>query len=89
MPKTAHIPAYCLHKPSGRAYIRIHGRVRYHLGDYDSPASREAYGRLLAELAAAPGSARRRGDRRGDDRSELILAYWEFCSGYYLSPDYS
>jgi hypothetical protein len=27
------VPKYCLHKPSGRAYVRIHGKVTY-CGDY-------------------------------------------------------
>ena len=44
-------PKYCLHKPSGRAYIRIRGCVRY-IGKHGTPESLESYGRLVAELAA-------------------------------------
>jgi hypothetical protein len=46
----SHVPKYCLHKPSGRAYARIRGRVRY-VAEHGSPESLEAYGRLIAELA--------------------------------------
>jgi integrase len=80
-------PKYCLHKPSGRAYLRIRGRVRY-IGKYNSPESLEAYGRLVAELAA-------QGDTPVADTSvpasitvvELADAYWQFCAGYYRKKD--
>ena len=29
MPRSSLVPKYCLHKPSGRAYVRIHGKVIY------------------------------------------------------------
>jgi hypothetical protein len=49
--RSALVPKYCLHKPSGRAYVRIHGKVTY-CGDYGSAKSKQEYGRLVAELAA-------------------------------------
>ena len=66
----AKAPKYCLHKPSGRAYIRIRGRVRY-IGEHGTQESLETYGRLVAEIAAQPDvsatvlNVRRRLDRRG------------------------
>jgi hypothetical protein len=33
--KKIHVPKYCLHKPSGRAYMRVNGKVAY-LGEYAS-----------------------------------------------------
>ena len=51
--KKAKAPKYCLHKPSGRAYVRIRGQFHY-IGEYGSRESLEAYGRLVAELAAQP-----------------------------------
>ena len=51
--KKAKVPKHCLLKPRGLAYVRIRGRVRY-LGKYGTPESREAYGRLVAELATQP-----------------------------------
>ena len=47
------IPKYCLHAPTGQAYVRVRGRMVY-LGKHGTPASREAYGRAIAELAASP-----------------------------------
>ncbi len=43
------LPKYCPQKPSGRAYMRIRGRVHY-LGAHGSPKSREFYERLIAGL---------------------------------------
>ncbi len=50
------IPKYCLHAPTGQAYVRIRGRMIY-LGKDGIPASREAYGRTVAEMAASPSIA--------------------------------
>jgi hypothetical protein len=46
-PKKSVLP-YLLHRPSGRARVRINGRDVY-LGRYNSPESLEEYRRLLAE----------------------------------------
>jgi hypothetical protein len=40
------VPKCCLHKPSGRAYVRIRGKVVY-TGDYGSDESKQRYGRLV------------------------------------------
>jgi hypothetical protein len=49
MPKSL-VPKYSLNKPSGQAFFQIGGKFRY-LGKYDSPKSREEYGRIVAEMA--------------------------------------
>src|SRR5262245_16515577 len=49
-PKTS-IPKYALHKSSGQAVAYVGGKTFY-LGKFDSPASRRAYGELLARLAS-------------------------------------
>ena len=54
--KSAFVPKYCLHKPSGRAYVRIRGKVIY-VGDYGTAESKQEYGRRVAELAASSDSA--------------------------------
>ncbi len=41
-------PKYCLHKSSGNARIRYNGEEIY-FGKFDSPESREAYAKFLAE----------------------------------------
>ncbi len=56
MPKparSAFVPKYCLHKPSGRAYVRIRGKV-VHVGEYSIADSQQTYGRVVAELGARP-----------------------------------
>ncbi len=79
------IPKYCLHKPSGHAYCRIHGRVVY-LGVYDSPDSKEEYGRRIAELAANPVAPAGR-VTSSITIIEIADAYWQFAQGYYRKPD--
>jgi len=36
------LPKYCLHKPTGRAYVHFSGRVHY-LAEFDSPESKARY----------------------------------------------
>jgi integrase len=70
-------PAYLLHKPSGRARVRIDGKDIY-LGEYGSPASREQYDDLVAEWFA-----------RDDATSymleveDLVLLYLEHAREHY------
>ena len=45
------LPKYCRHKASGRAFVRIGGKMHY-LGKYGSQASRREYDRIIAEFAA-------------------------------------
>ena len=45
------LPKYCRHKPSGRAFVRIGGKMNY-LGKYGSQASRREYDRIIAEFVA-------------------------------------
>jgi hypothetical protein len=45
------LPKYCRHKSSGRAYVRIGGKM-YYLGKYGSEASRREYDRIIAEFVA-------------------------------------
>ncbi|HLA85553.1 MAG TPA: hypothetical protein VJL29_12220 [Thermoguttaceae bacterium] len=42
------LPNYCLHKPSGLAYVRDQGKVRY-LGRHGSDESWEAYSQFVDE----------------------------------------
>jgi hypothetical protein len=79
-------PKYCLHKPSGRAYVRIRGRVCY-LGKHSSPESMENYGRLVAEAAAQGDSVPDASSLSGITVVELADAYWQFCQQYYRKKD--
>ena len=56
--RKALVPKYCLHKPSGRAYVRIRGKVVY-VGQYGTDESKAEYGRLVTEFAVAAGPAPR------------------------------
>ncbi len=49
MPRKPSIPAYRLHKPSGRAKVKIGQRIIY-LGKYGTDESREAYAKVLADF---------------------------------------
>ena len=81
--KKAQVPQYCLHKPSGRAYLRIRGRVHY-IGKYGSPESRAEYGRLVAEIAVAPvANVDRKLPQAALTVVELAAAYQDFAEGYY------
>ncbi len=81
--KKSFIPKYCLHKPSGKAYCRIRGKVIY-LGDYDSPESKAEYGRVVAEFAAQPaGSNGPTGKSGGTAVVEVIAAFMEHAEAYY------
>ena len=81
MSTKSRVTKHCLHSPSGRAYMRIRGRVRY-LGPHGSPESLEEYGRLVAELAASPAVS----DHpipAGLTIVELGAAYLDFAEAYY------
>ena len=75
------VPGYCLHRPSGRAYVRIAGRCHY-LGAHGSPESLAAYGRMLAELAVAPAAPP--STAAEITVVELAAAYLDFAEGYYV-----
>jgi integrase len=73
-------PGYCLHKPSGRAYVNLSGRVHY-LGPHGSPESKAAYNRLKAEWLVAKG----RDKIALPCLAELCLAYLEHAEAYYAA----
>jgi integrase len=83
MSKLANQPKYCLHKPSGNAYVRIQGQVVY-LGKFGTSESREKYHRYLAELAAAPAVVPTLNAEESLTVVELIEAYWKHAQGYYV-----
>lgn len=84
MPNLNHVPAYKLHKPSGQARVIIWGRHRY-LGRFGSPESKEAYSRLIGELAVTPESVPIREVTTRDFLVvQLLAAYWEWAQTYYV-----
>lgn len=84
MPKTARIPSYKLHKPSGQARVIIRGRQVY-LGAFGSPESKEKYARLIAEMAA--GKEPEQSKPSGLTKLlvvELLARYLKHAEGYYV-----
>ena len=80
------IPAYRLHKSSGQARVIIN-REHVYLGKFGSDESREAYARLIAELAANHAKPVTTNPASGDGRpisvNQTILAYWDFAKSHY------
>lgn len=98
MARRRSIPAYCLHKQSGQAVVTLRddfgGRRDVLLGEYDTPASRREYTRVIAEweasghrLPPAAGAAGSAGAAPSTSVNELLLAYWPFAQRYYCHAD--
>jgi integrase len=81
-------PKYRCHKARNCAVVTIAGRDHY-LGALDSPASWEAYHRLVAEHIAS--QARPEPAPVDPDTpllvTELIARYWRFAKSYYVKND--
>ena len=56
----------------------------HYLGKYDSPESRAEYDRLISEWVGQGRPAELREDFDRPNLNEVVLAYWEFASGYYV-----
>jgi integrase len=87
MPRSPKVPSYRYHKASDQAVVVISGKS-YYLGGWETPASRAAYRRVVAEhwhpdpgpTAAPPGTI-----SPPATIVELMLAYWRRrVIGYYL-----
>ena len=83
------IPSYCLHRPSGKAVVRIDGRDHY-LGPYDSPESRSEYDRVIAEwLARGRQPEFPEAESRVNSLSvnEVLLKFIDYAERYYRDGD--
>src|SRR6188768_1244830 len=84
---TKRIPTYRLHRPSGQAVVTLAGHDHY-LGPHGTPASKQAYDRLIGEwLAAGRHPPRQAARPDGLTVNELLLAYVHFAAQYYRHPD--
>lgn len=80
------IPAYCHHKASGQAVVRLANRDIY-LGRHGSAESREKYKRVIAQLVASANDTAASPGRSSPTETricELFLAYLEYAEGYYV-----
>lgn len=85
--KSPRIPKYRLHAPSGLGVVRLNGRDVY-LGRHGTKESQHEYGRVIQEWIAnnrllVPA------DKTGSGPTdltvnELVLAYLDFATGYYV-----
>src|SRR5205823_13954251 len=76
-------PAYLLHKPSGKARVRIDGRDQY-LGKHGSKESWNDYYRLLAKktgITAPTVKVKKNSERLSI--GDLELAYSDYAKEYY------
>lgn len=69
-------PSYRLHKASGQAIVTLNGHDVY-LGHYDTPESRQAYDRAIAEWLV--GGREPKADGDGMTVGELVPAYMEWA----------
>ncbi|MGH7140675.1 MAG: hypothetical protein ACREHD_33500, partial [Pirellulales bacterium] len=79
------LPTFRVHAKSGQAFIHVGGK-RYYLGHHKSPAAREKYHRLVAELVGAADPAQALAEARAKPTrsiNEVLLAYWQHAQDYY------
>lgn len=77
-------PGYCLHKPTGQAYVRFSGKL-YYLGTYGSAESKERYSRLKAEWLVGRHTEKFAESKGGSTIAQVCLAYLEFAERYYAA----
>ena len=87
------VPAYLLHKPTGKARVRLNSGSRYrdvYLGEYGSPQSYEEYRRVVADhlgdnsqnqVGTEPTSS---SDPNDWTVAELAVKYDDFASTHYV-----
>src|SRR5262245_7818373 len=78
------LPAYCLHKATGQAYVTLDGK-EFYLGRWGTKESRAAYARLTMEWTVSGGT--RVAPRQAMTVSMLLNAYWRHCQIYYVGAD--
>jgi integrase len=77
------IPTYRLHRPTGLAVVTLAGKDHY-LGKHGSPASRQAYDRLLAEYLASRARSTSAAKPPPDlTINEMLVSYWDHVCTYY------
>jgi integrase len=79
-------PAYCRHKASGLAYVKIHGR-RHYLGAHGTDEAWQRYQQKITELWARPTPSPQLGLTLAQvDRLtiiDLLFAYWKHAEQHY------
>ena len=84
MAAKSRVPSYCLHKPSGRAIIKVAGKIIY-LGAHDSETSRQNYARIVADILAGRPVCKPSQDAKVPTITigQLIERFQAHADGYY------
>ena len=88
MPRSNSVPAYRFHKATGQAVVTVRtatGRRDVYLGPYNSPESKTAYARVLAERTATVPTTP--ADRQDLTVDEMLLPFLEYADRHYRRPD--
>lgn len=75
-------PGYCLHKPTGQAYVNLGGKVVY-LGPHGTEESKRKYETVKAEWLVNRHSAKYSPNSTGPTMAEVCLAYLDHAKAYY------
>ena len=82
------VPGYCHHRQADRGYVTLDGRQTLLPGPYNSPESRAAYDRQIAEylnagrtLPPEPAAA------AGPTVTMIAAAFWRHAQAHYVKPD--
>ncbi|MEM7806546.1 MAG: site-specific integrase [Planctomycetota bacterium] len=83
--RNTHEPKHCLHRPSGRGYVRLNGRVFY-TGPYGTDEASDEYARLVRTWKnnnrrippASPAAA---------TVNEMLADFWRWASEHYPPRD--
>ena len=86
-------PAFCCHKSSGRAFVKLDGK-RIYLGRHGSQESKDAYDRAIGEWISrgrlAPPTPEIAGDvsvSMGVKVLEIAAGFWDHAQTYYRDKD--
>ena len=89
--RSARIPKYRLHKPSGLAVVRLNSRDVY-LGQHGTEESRQRYEQVIAEWLSNHRLLAERRELPDSPRalsvSELVVAYLEHAESYYVKNEH-
>jgi hypothetical protein len=88
-PTPEHVPAYCVHKRSKRAYVILDGRP-HALGKAHTDESRISYSRKLNEWFARgkqPPTNPVGPDGQRITIDVIVERFWTHCQAYYRTPD--
>lgn len=86
MPRAPKAPAYSLHKPSGRAVLKVKGRS-YYLGEHGSDVSRENYDRIIADLLAGRTITRPTPTNQGTPTPDCTITVAQLAARFQRHAD--